>query len=220
MKFYRYSSLYDIVQLMLPILVVVTSMLYDQNSEQAISIEELYLILSLLGICYRPMKEFRNLSIALSDGLHSLRRISDYLELPEKREDIEHYIKAEGKPEIIIKKNTIGKMTGRGMGLELEVSFHIEAHAGDRIVVLGRKGQGSTTFLNMLAGSVRVVSGQIFMKGDIAYLSEENFTLCDTLYKNLAFYSNDVSPAEAHQVCQQLQLYEELFAANGLEEEI
>lgn len=56
MKFYRYASLYDIVQLMLPILVVVTSMLYDQNSEQAISIEELYLILSLLGICYRPMK--------------------------------------------------------------------------------------------------------------------------------------------------------------------
>jgi hypothetical protein len=79
MIFYRYASLYDIVQLMLPILVVVTSMLYDQNSEQAITIEELYLILSLLGICYRPMKEFRTLSIALSDGLHSLRRITDYL---------------------------------------------------------------------------------------------------------------------------------------------
>ncbi len=47
MIFYRYASLYDIVQLMLPILVVVTSMLYDQNSEQAITIEELYLILYL-----------------------------------------------------------------------------------------------------------------------------------------------------------------------------
>lgn len=61
------------------------------------------------------------------------------------------------------------------------------------MVVLGRRGQGSSTFLNMLAGLVKIVSGQIVIKGSIAYLSEENFTICDTLYKNLAFYRNDLS---------------------------
>ena len=82
LTFYRFSSLYDIAQLLLPIAVVVTALIYDQNSEAPMTVEQLYLILSLLGICYRPMKEFRTLTIALSDGLHSLRRISDYLELP------------------------------------------------------------------------------------------------------------------------------------------
>jgi ABC-type sugar transport system ATPase subunit len=71
----------------------------------------------------------------------------------------------------VIKKNTIGKVSGRGMGIELEVSYHIEAKAGDRVVVLGRRGQGSSTFLNMIAGLVRITEGQISLNGKIAFLS-------------------------------------------------
>ena len=77
--FYRYASLYDIAQLLLPIAVVVTSLVFDQNNETPMTVEQLYLILSMLGICYRPMKDFRTFSIALSDGFHSLRRLTDYL---------------------------------------------------------------------------------------------------------------------------------------------
>lgn len=42
-------------------------------------------MLSLLGTCYNPMKQFRQFSIHLSDGVHSLKRISDYLDLPETK---------------------------------------------------------------------------------------------------------------------------------------
>lgn len=72
---------------------------------------------------------------------------------------------------MIIKKGTIGKVENSGMGFELEVAQHIEAKAGDRIIVLGRRGQGSSTFLNMMAGIVKIISGQISIKGKIAYLS-------------------------------------------------
>ena len=82
MQFYRYSSLYDIAQLMLPILVVVTTVLFDQNSDQPLTVQQLYLILSVLGICYRPMKDVRTIKIAMGDGLHSLKRMTDYLQLP------------------------------------------------------------------------------------------------------------------------------------------
>ena len=78
MLFYRYSSLYDIAQLLLPIAVVVTSLMFDLNTKNPMKVEQLYLILSMLGICYRPMKEFRTFSIALSDGFRSLRRVTDY----------------------------------------------------------------------------------------------------------------------------------------------
>ena len=80
---------------MLPIAVVVTALIYDRNNKDPLTVEMLYLILSLLGICYRPMKEFRTLSIALSDGMHSLRRITDYLELPEGRDNIRFLRKSE-----------------------------------------------------------------------------------------------------------------------------
>jgi hypothetical protein len=54
--------------------------------------------------------------------------------------------------EVTVGKGTIGKVSGRGLGFELEVKFQIEARKGERLVVLGRKGQGSSIFLNMLVG--------------------------------------------------------------------
>jgi len=53
----------------------------------------------------------------------------------------------------------------------------------------------------MIAGLVPIVSGQLRIGGKIAYLSESNFTLIDTLFKNLAFYDNDLTYEEADQVC-------------------
>ena len=82
--FYFYSSLYDIILLMLPILVVVTICVYDLGEAAPITVEQVYLMLSLLGICYEPMKSFRTISISFHDGLHSLNRIDQYLNMPEK----------------------------------------------------------------------------------------------------------------------------------------
>ena len=81
------------------------------------AVEELYLILSMLGICYRPMKEVRKFTIAMSDGFHSLRRITYYLELPDERPDHKHYCKAahEESGRVIVAKGTTGKVGNRGV---------------------------------------------------------------------------------------------------------
>ena len=68
---------------MLPILVVVTITLYDLNEVNPITVEQVYSLLTLLGICYMPMKSTRTVSINLHDGLHSLKRLSQYFHLPE-----------------------------------------------------------------------------------------------------------------------------------------
>lgn len=67
---------------MLPVLVVVTICVVDVGEAQPISVEQVYLMLSLLGICYEPMKEFRTISISFHDGLHSLGRIQEYFDMP------------------------------------------------------------------------------------------------------------------------------------------
>lgn len=73
--FYEYATLYDISLLMLPILVIVTIALYDMNEPNPISVSQVYVLLSLLGICYGPMKSFRTLTLNFHDGLRSIRRI-------------------------------------------------------------------------------------------------------------------------------------------------
>ena len=77
--FYEYVTLYDITLIMLPILVIVTIALYDLNEPNHITVTQVYVILSLLGICYNPMKSFRTLAINFHDGLWSFQKIEDYL---------------------------------------------------------------------------------------------------------------------------------------------
>ena len=59
--FYKYSTLYDITLLLLPILVVSTITLYDINEDPPITVSQVYAILALLGTCYLPMKSTRTI---------------------------------------------------------------------------------------------------------------------------------------------------------------
>ena len=77
--FYQYVTLYDITLIFVPILVIVTIALYDLNEPNQISVSQVYVLLSLLGICFNPMKSFRTLSINFHDGLRSLKRIENFL---------------------------------------------------------------------------------------------------------------------------------------------
>jgi ABC-type multidrug transport system fused ATPase/permease subunit len=85
--FYRLSTLYDIILLVLPTIVIVTIALYDLNEADHISVEQVYVLLSLLGICYNPMKAFRTLTISFHDGAWSLNKIQDYLNSPDEEEN-------------------------------------------------------------------------------------------------------------------------------------
>ena len=82
-EYYHYSTLYDITLLLLPIMVVITVALYDIGESNPITVEELYVMLSLIQICYNPMKSLQILTISFHDGLHSLDRLTTYFSLPD-----------------------------------------------------------------------------------------------------------------------------------------
>lgn len=82
--FYRYSTLYDITQILLPITVVISIAIYDYNELNPFTVQQVFVMLSLLGICYMPMKNYRKFNINLADGLESLRRITLFFDLPEE----------------------------------------------------------------------------------------------------------------------------------------
>jgi ABC-type multidrug transport system fused ATPase/permease subunit len=81
--FYFYSSLYDIILLMLPMFLIMTICVLDMHKPDPITVEQVYLMLSLLGICYEPMKSVRTVTICFHDGLLSLTRLQNYFDMPE-----------------------------------------------------------------------------------------------------------------------------------------
>lgn len=49
------------------------------NELNHITVSQVYVLLSLIGICYQPMKSYRSLTLSLHDGLRSLKRIQKFL---------------------------------------------------------------------------------------------------------------------------------------------
>jgi ABC-type transport system involved in cytochrome bd biosynthesis fused ATPase/permease subunit len=70
----------------------------------------------------------------------------------------------------------------------------------------------------MLVGEVPIKKGSLRVQGKVAYLSEENFFLIDTLANNLSFYNESCTKLELHRVYEELGLIDELSLSKGLDE--
>ena len=91
-------------------MVVITVALYDIGESNPITVEEMYVMLSLIQICYNPMKSLQTLTISFHDGLHSLDRLTTYFSLPDElKSALVNRVTGEPSepPELTIKRNTI-----------------------------------------------------------------------------------------------------------------
>lgn len=93
----------------------------------------------------------------------------------------------------MISEGTAAQHTGDLFNFYFESFKHIEAAPGERLVVLGRRGQGKTSFLSMISGLMTGVKGSIKINGDMAYLPDDFFFLKSTVRNNIKFYNDNVS---------------------------
>lgn len=86
-------------------------------------------MLSLLQICYNPMKSIQTIVISFHDGLHSLDRLTTYFALPD---EIKSALinRTSGAPELTIKKNTISAYphSSYDFWLIINVQLELKAH--------------------------------------------------------------------------------------------
>ena len=128
-------------------------------------------MLSLLQICYNPMKSIRTIVINFHDGLHSLGRLTTYFSLPDElKSALVNRNPDAGSPELQIKKNTISAYPHSSYDFWLILNTPIEIKGGDRLIVIGKKGQGISSFVHSLIGSMKKIKGNIYLGGKIAYL--------------------------------------------------
>jgi ABC-type multidrug transport system fused ATPase/permease subunit len=223
-KFYHYQSLFEISLILLPIVVALSISLYDHNEETSITIREVYMLLTLLGICYRPLKNLQQVMLKVEDGMHSFKRIEIYLDLPENSSKAK-WIKndADFEPVLKISRNTMtmlrsGAKNKLGTSAGFYSSREVNLHKGQRLIILGRKGQGTTIFLRSLLGEIYTVNGCIKLQGSLAYLPEVNFFRHEDIIKNIAFYDSGVPEEDIKEIYALLGLDVDLKFRKGLEE--
>ena len=63
----------------------------------------------------------------------------------------------------------------------------MELKPGGRLIILGKKGQGKTSFLRMIMGQMKKIKGAVFINSQTAASFENHFFRKDTLLENIVF---------------------------------
>ncbi len=66
----------------------------------------------------------------------------------------------------------------------------MELKPGDRLIILGKKGQGKTSFLRMLIGQMKKIKGSVFINSKAGASFENLFLRKDTLLESILFTDN------------------------------
>ena len=69
--------------------------------------------------------------------------------------------------------------------------LNFECHQGEFVVVVGRVGSGKSTFLKAMLGEVGKVSGEVKVRGKVAYFDQKPFIMNDTVKGNILFGKPD-----------------------------
>ncbi|XP_067119333.1 ATP-binding cassette sub-family C member 4-like [Centruroides vittatus] len=142
-----------------------------------------------LSIClFRSI--FYMFSIAVTqfaDNLTSIKRLQDFLLLPEKdnRAIIIKEDKSNGTKcgiwmkDITAAWNNENNTTLKAISLDVQV--------GELLVVVGSIGSGKTSLLMAILGEIPICSGEVVVNGKIAYASQEAWLFNGTIRENILF---------------------------------
>ena len=109
-------------------------------------------------------------------------------------------------PELAIKRNTISAYPHSSYDFWLIINVHLEVRDKERLLVIGKKGQGITSFVHMLVGSMKKIKGSVFLSGKIAYLPERFIFSSATVRDNIAFYNPNLADTQVRSVYNRLGL--------------
>lgn len=161
---------------------------------------------SYIGMLVWPMIAAGECITYVSQGLASLKRIMtisqeqpDIVDGPEVK-PVEHL---EG--DLVFDHLTFSYPGESNAPALSDICLHVEK--GSTLAVLGRTGSGKTTLANLLMRLYDVKSGMIridghalkqiplrVLRGDIAYVPQDNFLFSDTLENNIAFGVTEKDP--------------------------
>lgn len=178
---------------------------------------------SYIGMLVWPMIAAGECITYVSQGLASLKRIMtisqeqpDIVDGPEVK-PVEHL---EG--DLVFDHLTFSYPGESNAPALSDICLHFEK--GSTLAVLGRTGSGKTTLANLLMRLYDVKSGMIridghalkqiplrVLRGDIAYVPQDNFLFSDTLENNIAFGVAEKDPEAVRQAARDACIHDNIM---------
>ena len=172
--------------------------------EQVFNAGQLMEFIGYFSATVWPIMAISELIDMTSRGKASLKRISELLDAPvdvTDRSDVHDLGPVHG--DIEFRDLTFRYPDGEFDALK-DVSFTI--HAGENVGLVGKTGSGKTTLVDLLLRTYNVPDGAVFIDGQdvndvpirqvraaAAYVPQDNFLFSDTITRNIAFGSDDLS---------------------------
>lgn len=178
---------------------------------------------SYIGMLVWPMIATGECITYVSQGLASLKRI---MTISQEQPDIVDG--AEVKPvehlegDLVFDHLTFSYPGESNAPALSDICLHVEK--GSTLAVLGRTGSGKTTLANLLMRLYDVKSGMIridghalkqiplrVLRGDIAYVPQDNFLFSDTLENNIAFGVAEKDPEAVRQAARDACIHDNIM---------
>ena len=178
---------------------------------------------SYIGMLVWPMIAAGECITYVSQGLASLKRI---MTISQEQPDIVDG--AEVKPvehlegDLVFDHLTFSYPGESNAPALSDICLHVEK--GSTLAVLGRTGSGKTTLANLLMRLYDVKSGMIridghalkqiplrVLRGDIAYVPQDNFLFSDTLENNIAFGVAEKDPEAVRQAARDACIHDNIM---------
>lgn len=169
-----------------------------------ISLGELVAFINFLTMLVWPMIAIGMVLNVIAQGKASLDRIEKILdERPEVFDEKSVLPLKELKGSIIINDLSFKYPDSNDFALE-NINIHI--NQGQTLGIIGRTGSGKTTMVNLLFRTYNVPNEKILfdgndimniplkvLRGNIAYVPQDNFLFSDTIARNISFADRDIN---------------------------
>jgi len=205
---YKYWLLNNVLLLMIPILVVISSFwCYVRIQGQTLTTSVAFTALAVFNILRMPLMEISETFLDGSSAYISGKRISNFLQSSETNKYSELEASYEGRPFIGFRNKATFSWAAKDSS-DYEDAFKlrdldIEFPMGDMTVIAGSTGSGKTSLIMALLGEMHLESGNVYLpSGDrraapvnpitnmtntVAYVPQEAWLLNDTIKRNITF---------------------------------
>jgi len=176
-----------------------------------LSLGQLLTFNALLAYFLDPIKNLINLQSIMQTAIVASDRVGEILDLsPEKSENEDQKVRPDLFGDIHI-KNLDFRYGARALVLN---DIHMEILKGEKIALVGESGSGKTTLAKLLLNFYPIEKGEIiingsnlqdinleYLRGKVAYISQDIFLYSGTVLENLRFGAQDATIEEVIEVC-------------------
>ena len=160
------------------------------TQKEPLTTEIVFPALALFNMLTFPLSVLPMVITAIVEASVSASRISSFLTADEIESDAvtrEEPVTRVGDESVTVKNAsfTWNKFDENNVQALSNVNF--SARKGELACLVGRVGQGKSSFLQALIGDLHKLEGEVIMRGNIAYVAQQSWVMNATVKNNILF---------------------------------